>query len=202
MLKVLGLAGSPRRGGNTEVLLDQALAGAESQGAETNKIVVNDLIIRGCQHCDGCLATGVCIIDDDIHSLHRQFREVDHLIVASPLFFLGLPAQLKAVIDRCQALWVEKYLLKIRHISASDGSRRKGLFICVGGMKKPNIFQGSVATIRAFFASCDIEYSDEMLVADVDEIHAIEQHPLIKKDAFDLGVKLAASQSAASTRVV
>lgn len=202
MLKVLGLAGSPRRGGNTETLLDQALAGAKSKGAQISKIVVNELVVRGCQHCNGCLETGVCIIEDDMQFLHRQFREVDRLILASPLFFLGLPSQVKAVIDRCQALWVEKYLLKIRHQFASDGSRRRGLFICVGGMKKPNLFQGSIAIVKAFFATCDIAYSDELLIESVDEINAIEKHPTAKIDAFNLGVKLVEPQPVAASRVV
>lgn len=202
MLKVLGLAGSPRRGGNTETLLDQALAGAESKGAQINKIVVNELAIRGCQHCDGCLGTGVCIIDDDMQFLHRQFREVDRLILSSPLFFLGLPSQVKAVIDRCQALWVEKYLLKIRHQFASDGSRRRGLFICVGGMKRASLFQGSIATVKAFFATCDIDYGNELLIESVDEINAIEKHPTAKLDAFNLGVKLVEPQGVVTARVV
>lgn len=202
MLKVLGLAGSPRRGGNTETLLDQALAGARSRGAQITKIVVNDLVIRGCQHCDGCIGTGICVIEDDIQFLHRQFREVDRLILSSPLFFLGLPSQIKAVIDRCQALWVEKYLLKIRHQFASDGSRRRGLFICVGGMRKPNLFQGSIATVKAFFASCDIEYGDEQLIEKVDEINAIEKHPSAKVDAFRMGINLVESQTIANARVV
>lgn len=202
MLKVLGLAGSPRRGGNTETLLDQALAGAQSRGAQITKIVVNDLVIRGCQHCDGCLGTGVCVIEDDIQFLHRQLREVDRLILSSPLFFLGLPSQIKAVIDRCQALWVEKYLLKIRHQFASDGSRRRGLFICVGGMQKPNLFQGSIATVKAFFASCDIEYGDELLIEHVDELNAIGKHPSARADAFRLGVKLVEAQAVTSARVV
>ena len=192
---MLGLAGSPRRGGNSETLLDRALAGAESRGAQINKIVVNELAIKGCQHCDGCLSTGVCIIDDDMQFLHRQFREVDRLILSSPLFFLGLPSQVKAVIDRCQALWVEKYLLNIRHQFASDGSHRRGLFICVGGMKKPHLFQGSIITVKAFFATCDIEYGDELLTENIDEINAIEKHPTAKIDAFNLGVKLVEPQA-------
>ncbi len=200
MLKVLGLAGSPRRGGNSETLLDQALAGARSRGAETNKIVVNDLVMRGCQHCDGCLRTGFCIIEDDMQSLHRQLREVDRLILSSPLFFLGPPSQVKAVIDRCQALWVEKYLLKIRHQFASDGSRRRGMFMCVGGMQKPNLFRGSVDTVKAFFATCDIEYGDQLLIEHVDEIKAIEKHPTARVDAFNLGIKLLEPQTVTMKR--
>jgi len=190
MLKVLGLAGSPRRGGNTETLLDQALAGARSKGVETTKIIISDLVMRGCQHCDGCLQTGVCFIDDDMQSLHKQFTQVDRLILSAPLFFLGVPSQAKAVIDRCQALWVKKYLLKIRHQYASDGSRRKGLFICVGGMKKPDQFLGSIATVKAFFATCDLEYGDELLFGQTDEKNAIEKYPEARIDAYNLGAKL------------
>jgi len=65
-VKVLGILGSPRRGGNTEILLDQALAGAGSQGAETEKLILNELEITPCQSCDQCMKTGECATDDDM----------------------------------------------------------------------------------------------------------------------------------------
>src|SRR3972149_2049219 len=79
-----------------------------------------------CQNCDGCLHTGVCIIDDDMQAIHYKLKEADRLVLAAPVFFLGLPAQAKAMVDRCQALWMEKYILKKRNMFARDGSRRKG----------------------------------------------------------------------------
>lgn len=191
MLKVLGLAGSPRRGGNTELLLDQALAGAVSSGAAADKLVLNERDISPCQHCDGCLETGVCVVDDDMQPLHRQLLEADRLVLASPIFFMSLSAQSKMAIDRCQALWVRKYLLKRRHTQASDGSRRRGLFIAVGGLKRPDLFEPAKVTVRAFFATCDVAYGEELFYPGVDLMGEIQHHPDALKEAFDAGARLA-----------
>ena len=192
LLKVLGLAGSPRRGGNTSLLLDQALAGAASAGAVTELIVLNDLDISPCQHCDGCLGSGICVIGDEMQPIHQKLREVDRLILACPIFFMGPAAQAKAAIDRCQALWVAKYLLKERHQFSSDGSKRRGLFIAVGGMKRPDLFNGARATVKAFFATCDIAYGEELLYPGVDLYQEIRRHPTVLREAYEAGARLVA----------
>jgi hypothetical protein len=172
--------------------LEQALAGARASGADTEKLFLNDLDVAPCQHCDGCLHTGVCIIDDDMQPIHRQLRDADRIILASPIFFMGLTAQAKALIDRCQALWVEKYLLKVRHPLGSDGSRRRGLFIGVGGMKRANLFDPARATVRAFFATCDVAYGEEILYPGIDLYREIIRHPTALREAFEAGARLVA----------
>jgi multimeric flavodoxin WrbA len=193
MITVLGLAGSPRRNGNTELLLDQSLAGAASVGAQTEKIVLGDLEIHPCRHCDGCVETGVCVIKDDMQFLHAKLRTVDRLVLASPLFFMTVTAQTKLAIDRCQALWAEKYLLKVRRTLSSDGSLRRGLFLSVGGLRRKDLFDPARATVRAFFATCDVVYADEMLFPGVDNKGAIKEHLTALQDAFTAGCRLAAS---------
>ena len=111
-MKVLALAGSPRRGGNTETLLDRVLAGAADAGAETEKIVACNLKMRGCLHCGGCLETGVCVQRDDMTALYPKFREMDAFVLASPLMFMNVSSQAKMVIDRLQCLWVARFVLK------------------------------------------------------------------------------------------
>ena len=194
-MKVLGLAGSPRRRGNTDLLLEQAIMGADKAGASVETVVLNKLEISPCRHCDGCINTGVCVIKDDMQSLHDKLRTADRLILAAPLFFMTVPAQTKAMIDRCQALWVERYLLKIRRQFAPDGSRRKALLLCVGGMHRPNLFDPVNATVRAFFATCDFEYADALLYPATDEAGAIKSHPTALMDAFDAGVRLVKGHS-------
>ncbi|MEK7281918.1 MAG: flavodoxin family protein [Chloroflexota bacterium] len=195
MLQVLGLWGSPRWGGNSELLLDKALAGAQSQGAVVEKIVLNDLDIRPCQHCDGCLHTGLCIVDDDMQPLHHKLIAADRLILSAPIFFMGLPAQAKVAVDRCQALWVTKYLLKRRHPYAKDGSRRRGLWLGVGGRTGPNRFDASRATVQAFFATCDVTYEDELLYPGVDAYQEILKHPTALEEAYAAGRRFGAEIS-------
>ena len=191
-MKVIGLAGSPRRGGNTELLLDQALAGATAAGAETEKIVASTLKMRGCLHCDGCLHTGVCVQKDDVTGLYAKLRDMDAFILASPLMFMAISSQAKMVIDRLQCLWVAKYVLK-QPISGSGGRKRPGLFICVGGMDRPDLFVGARLTAKATFATLDVKYTQELLYPNVDEKGAIRQHPTALQDAFAAGQGLVIS---------
>jgi multimeric flavodoxin WrbA len=193
MITVLGLAGSPRRNGNTELLLDKALAGAASLGGQIEKVVLADREIYPCRHCDGCIETGICIIKDDMQYLHSKLKTADRLILATPLFFMSVTAQTKLVIDRCQALWVEKYLLNIRRISGSDGNRRRGLFLSVGGLRRTGLFDPARATVRAFFATCDLAYYDELLFPGIDSKGTIKEHPSALQDAFTAGCRLVTS---------
>jgi NAD(P)H-dependent FMN reductase len=198
-LLVLGLAGSPRRGGNSDVLLDEALAGASEAGAVIEKVYLEGLQIRPCQNCDGCLLTGVCIIDDDMQAIHHRLRKADRLVLAAPVFFLGIPAQAKSMVDRCQALWMEKYVLKKRNMFACDGSRRKGLWLSVGGRKGLGNFDGARLTVRGFFNTLDLEFSGELLYPQVDAYRSVLRHPTALGDAHQAGRALATSTPQSTT---
>lgn len=188
--KVLGLAGSPRRGGNTDRLLDQAITGAISQGAQAKQIVLNDLDISPCQHCDGCIQTGgICVIDDDMQWVYSDLREFDRFIFAAPVFYMGIPAQAKAMVDRCQALWVIKYLFK-SPIASCTNIERRGIFISVGGSRYNNAFQGSIATVKSWYLTLDIGYYGELLFPGIDKYGDISNHATALKDAFSLGKAL------------
>jgi multimeric flavodoxin WrbA len=187
-MRVLGLNGSPRRQGNTDLLLAGVMRGAESQGAETKTIILNDLDITPCQHCDACFEAGVCRYNDDMQMVYKEMEKADRIVLASPIHFLGLTAQMKAMIDRGQALWARKYVLKKPPLG--DKRPRKGLFVAVGGMKLARLFEPSLATVKAFFTVIDVEYAGELLVRGVDEKGAIKKHPTALKEAFAAGQKL------------
>ena len=190
-LKVLGIAGSPRRDGNTDHLLNQVMAGASSQGAETKTVILSELNIAPCRHCDGCIKTGKCVVDDDMQWLHLDLREADRIVLASPIFFMGVTAQTKAMIDRCQALWVIKYILKLP-VAINPGKERKGIFVSVGGTKLRNLFEPALATVKSWFTTLDISYAGEVVFSGIDERETIHLHPTASKDAFAIGQKLAA----------
>jgi len=191
-LKFLGIAGSPRRDGNTDHLLQQVIAGASSQGADTEIVTLSNLRISPCRHCDGCIKTGKCVVDDDMQLLHIALREVDCVVLASPIFFMGVTAQTKAMIDRCQALWVIKYVLKLP-VSINPDKERRGFFVSVGGTRLRNLFQPAMATVRSWFSTLDISYSGELVFSGIDEKEAILRHPTALKDAFTVGQKLVIS---------
>ena len=187
-MKVLGISGSPRRGGNTDLLLDAVMRGAASRGAAVKTIILNDLDIAPCQHCDACLKTGNCKFMDDMQMVYRELEEADRIVLASPLHFMGLTAQMKTMIDRCQALWARKYVLKIPPLG--KGRQKKGLFISVGGRKVANLFDAALTTVNSLFYVLDITYTGALLYPGIDEKGAIARHPTALQDAFLAGQKL------------
>ncbi len=131
-MRIIAFNGSPRKGGNTQLLLDEAVRGARELGAEVTVHNLNTLSIRPCQNCGGCDDTGRCVIQDDMQMIHADIRSADRIILGSPIFFFSVSAQTKIMIDRCQAFWSEKYVHKKPVPPGPHG--RKGLLILVGGM--------------------------------------------------------------------
>ncbi len=188
-MKVLGIAGSPRRDGNTDLLLAEVMRGAASRGAEVKTIILNDLKITPCQHCDACLEAGRCKVKDDMQMVYRELESADRIVLASPIQFMGVTAQMKAMIDRCQALWARKYVLKLPPLG--NRRERKGFFISVAGRKVANVFDGALVTIKSLFTVLDVTYAGELLFRDVDEKGAIAKHPDALQQAFLAGQELA-----------
>lgn len=164
-MKVVGILGSPRRGGNSEILLDNALKGAESSGCDTEKIVLNELDFVPCQECAGCDETGVCVIDDDMGLVYAALKEADALILASPIFFGSLSAQVKMMVDRVQSLWIAKYIL----CKSKDLPKRPGIFIAVGGQNRPDFFENAKGIVKNFFATTSIAYFKEFYFPSVNK---------------------------------
>jgi multimeric flavodoxin WrbA len=183
-MHVLGLMGSPRLGGNTELLLDEVLRGAQSKGADTEKLIISSYKIKPCFEIYGCRKTGRCVIKDDFDKVLDSVFNADALILASPIFFYSLPAHTKAFVDRCQSLWVNKYILK-RPLPIQK--ERKGYFVSVGATKGEKLFKGVKLTVKYFFDALDINYAGQLLIRGVDEKGAIKLHPTALQDAYYLG---------------
>jgi len=201
-LKVVGLFGSPRRGGNTDLLLEEALKGAEMERAEVERFHLSDFHIIPCTECLNCYQKGECIILDDMQKIYPKLLEADAIILASPIFFYGVTAWAKALIDRCQALWARKYLLG-RPIGR-PGQKRLGIFIAAGGTNRPYTFRPSITIVKTFFATLDVGYYRELLYGSVDAKGDILQHASALEEAFKAGVDmveaLAAREAAARQR--
>ena len=185
-MKILGIMGSPRIKSNTDLLLDEALKGAQSEGAEVEKINVDKLKVAPCKEYLGCYKDGNCVIRDDMDAIYPKLLEADGVIIASPMFFYSVSAQLKALIDRCQALWARRYILH-----SLPEKRRQGVFIAVGATRGKRLFEGSILTIKYFFEAMGAEYSGELLVRGVDKRGEIKARPEVFTEAFHLGKSLA-----------
>jgi multimeric flavodoxin WrbA len=189
-VKVISFNGSPRVGGNTEILLDEAEKAVQAAGHDVKRFNLNKLQIKPCQDCGGCEKTGVCVIKDDMAGIYQAIRGADRIIVASPVFFFGLSAQTKMVIDRSQAFWCEKYLMKQPLAEGPNG--RKGLLLLVGGMKKDIGIQCSEATAKAFFRTVSVPKHETLGFLEVDQKGAILQHETALGDAYQAGERLVA----------
>lgn len=187
-MKIVAFLGSPRAEGNTELLLDEAIRAVEKEGHSVALFRPSEMNISPCTNCGGCDDTGECIIEDDMGMVYDAIRESDRCIVASPIFFFSVSAQLKALIDRCQAFWCEKYLLRKPIPEGPYG--RKGLLMLVGGMKREIGFKCGDATVTAFFRTISVTEHEVLFYQQVDAKGAIKDHPTALTDAYDAGIKL------------
>ena len=185
IVRVLGILGSPRRGGNAEIMLDSALEGARSAGAVTDKISLNEMSIKPCQECGGCDKTGECVIRDDMDVIYGKVDASDAVILASPIFFGELTAQTKIMIDRFQSRWVKKYRLK-----KTSASGKRGLFLCVSAWRKDDFFENAKKIVKIFFIVLDIDYAGEIWASGISLKGSIRKDPELLGRAFKMGKEL------------
>lgn len=169
--KVLILSGSSRKGGNSDTLCDEFLRGAVESGNEAEKIRVAELTIGGCRGCYACKDTGVCVIRDDMAALLQKMIDADVLVLASPVYFYSISSQLKAVIDRTVARWLEVKDKEFYYITTMadeetasadttlacfrgyadcvEGAVEKGV-LAVGGVYEPGTVKATAAMQQAY----------------------------------------------------
>jgi putative NADPH-quinone reductase len=191
--KVIGLLGSPLSDGNTAKLLDRALKGAEDAGCTVEKIEVTTLDFQACMEMLFCKDHDTCIMDDDMQQIYPKFRDMDCLIIATPVMTMGIPGKLKSMMDRFQVFFMAKYMRKKSFISKERRSERKGLFICISGMRVPEVFIGAKLTVKAFFDIIDCQYTDEMLISNMDTVRDVTAHPDLLEEAYKKGYTLGKS---------
>ena len=200
-IKVLGISGSPHRHGNTETLLDSFLDGARAAGASVEKVVLKDLDYVPCQGCNACHKTGECIVQDDAITLFDKILEMDAIAVASPIYSMGITAELKGLIDRGQYLWARKFILKTLFFPNEHIIRHKGIFISTAGLSWDNVFDAAFPAITAFFNGVGFEYYDNIIANNMDEFKGIKNHPTALGEAFEKGQKVVAVLNKLPTRV-
>lgn len=192
-INVLGIAGSPEIGGNTELLLDKVLEGCNSnKGVKKEKIVVSEVDIHPCTSCRLCAKSGECKINDDMQYVYTRLVWANRILIASPVYFMCVTAQIKALIDRCQMFWSRKYLLKRPIADEKPTENRRGILISTGGNINPDIFEGLIKTVRSFFATVDVVYDEEnsLLFSGIEGKDEILDHPDYLQKAYNAGQRL------------
>ncbi len=183
---VLGIAGSPRRFGNSDRLLEAALSGAREAGAEVRTLVAADAGIRHCLGCNACSLNGECIQHDGGPALYAAIDAADAIIVATPVYFAGVPGVLKSLLDRMQPYWARTYVLK-----RPRPARRPGAILIARGGGDPYGFEHAEATVRSVLAVLDIDVLDVLATPDVDRPADLETHPEVLERAHALGATVA-----------
>jgi len=150
-MKVLAFVGSPRKGGNTDVLVDRIMEGARERGAEVEKIYLNELNVRMCQACDGCRKhiEDPCVLGDDMVAVHEKLRACDAFVVGTPIYYFGPSAQAKVFLDRWYALAGaegEGHRLKGKRMALALAYADPNPF-CSGAMNAYNIFRDAAAWV-------------------------------------------------------
>jgi len=127
-----------------------------------------------------CEKTGFCPIKDDMDpEIYAMLRQADIIVTATPIFFYSAPAQLKALIDRCQALWARKYRLGL-----TDPGRkwRKGFLLALGATRGKNLFEGLHLTTKYFYDAVGASFTGSLTYRHIENLGDMEKHPTVLED--------------------
>ena len=195
-LNVLGISTSPRQRSNSDLLLREALRGAESAGAAAEYVALGGLDFGPCVACGACARTGRCRFDDPFQEVFEKMLAADRLVFATPVYFAAVCSQGKRLLDLCQCLWSRKYLMKEPLYPAGPRDRR-ALVIAVGGSRGKKVFDGIRLTTRYWFDSLEMTCFANLFVNQVDAAGDVLKHPRAMAEALRLGAALADADSPA-----
>jgi multimeric flavodoxin WrbA len=187
-MKTLGILGSPRIGGNSDMLLSQALAGAKEAGAHIEKIILGRKHIGGCKDCKKCNKTGICAVKDDMLEIQKKILNADAIIHSTPVYFWSMTSQIKAYLDRwCvffdeQWNWHNAYYPKMR-------GKRIGLITVCGD---PNVHTADTI-VHSFQSTVEMTKMNWLgvVMASASAKGEIAKNEAAMREAFALGKKAA-----------
>ncbi len=177
---VLGLQGSPRRKGNTHFLLSAFLEAAARRGALTRTVSVNEADIQPCRELGVCEKRGVCPIRDDVsREIYGLIRQAEVVVLASPVFFYGMTAQIKALVDRCQVFWARKYRLGL---ADPRQTTRRGFVLSLGATRGKNLFEGLLLSARYFLDAIDAPLAGSLLYRGIEGPGDMARHGSVREE--------------------
>jgi multimeric flavodoxin WrbA len=188
---LLALYTSPRRKGNTALLLDALAAGAGEAACRVESFYAADMDIRPCRACNHCFKEGECIQQDDMQVIYPHLFAAGGVAMAAPIFSMNICAQAKAIIDRCQRLWSIRYVLDRSPVEPEFAAERKGFFLSCCGRDKPDTFTCTRPTLAYFFYIIQVKNWETLAFAGVDEAGDILKVEGAIERARELGRSLA-----------
>lgn len=195
-MKILALHGSPRKGGNSEILLNAFIEGVKEASGEVEKISLYDLNFSPCIACGECEHLGECILNDDMTGLYEKILTSDLIVVATPIFFYSHPAKLQAFFERFQALWACKYILKKPHPYQKSP---KGILLALGATKGKKLFECLIRTFKFVMDACWGRYVGGLFFRGIDKKGEILAHEDVLTKAKNLGKEVLLKEESAWT---
>ncbi|MGL4208285.1 MAG: flavodoxin family protein [Candidatus Adiutrix sp.] len=197
-MDILALHLSPRKNGNSAVMLREFVKGASSTGAQVTSFAISDHNIKPCIGCAACEKTGNCIIrDDDMKDLYPLLISAPSVVVASSVFFYDIPAAGKALIDRAQPLWARRYLLKDTSLLRPG----KNFLLALGATRGQDLFVPTELCIKYFFDAIGFPRTvDSLFFREIDAFGEFEKDDDKMRQAYEAGVAFAKSRLLSSAQ--
>ncbi|MCE5335929.1 MAG: flavodoxin family protein [Desulfobacteraceae bacterium] len=190
-MMLLAIFGSPRKNGNTDLMLESFLDGASDRvDLSVERIYVRDLAISGCLGCGHCDKKGECVQKDDMTKVYPLLDGADRIVFASPVYFYGLPGQAKLLVDRSQASFMRKMIA--RESRTAPRTDRRGFFLSAGATRGKRLFECSILTMKYFFDALGVGYAGELCYRELDGRNAVQLHPTALEDCRKAGREFAA----------
>ena len=193
MSTVLAIKCSPRAGGNTDALVEEAAAGAREAGHEVDVLALRELQYSGCTNCGGCSRTGRCHVADAMQQVFEKLDRAEHILVGSPIFFMDVTWKAKAMIDRCQLYWARKHVLKTASGRATPGGNLVALL--VGGTDFKTLFVAPTIVLRAWAATLEMHLHLGLTLRKIDHKGDILKHPDALAKAREIGRTIASIEA-------
>jgi multimeric flavodoxin WrbA len=186
--RVLCIAGSPRRHGNSEQLLDALAEGVESAGGQAVRLVAFDADVLPCRGCNACSRTGECVQRDGMDAVYAEVDAADAVVVSTPVFFATVPGVLKVIFDRFQVYWARRYVLH----APAPATKRPGAVLVVGGGGDPFGSACAVTAVKSVLAVLDVSSEVVLECIGPDAAGDILRHPDALERAAEIGAQLVA----------
>ena len=166
---IIIINGSPRRSKNCSKIIENITKKLDENNIAYEVENIYKMNIDYCTACGSCERTGKCVIKDDMTHLYKDFDNSLGTIVVSPMFFQSISTKVKTVVDRTQAFYSSKYILKKPSIDTKK--ERRGMFIAVGGQPEyENQFLGGQIVMDLFFKSINTKLIENVYMSNSDEV--------------------------------
>ena len=189
-MKILGINSSPRQNGNSHYMMDLFMNEMKQFDHDIQVLDATRMNIKRCIGCGNCEKKGQCVFKDDFSQVFLPaVISADIMVISSPVYFYAFPADVKALIDRIQVLWSQKYILKTQSF---ENRERRGVLLAVAATSGRDLFAGMEQTARYFFDAAGIEYTAALCYRGIDQKGEIKEHPTVHEDIKKLVQELCA----------